>query len=119
MRVTLGKWWPLLSICVPISACVSPRRKRSRMRDQLPFLARRIAVEHLDRDVGKIAAETLLHFLGAEADRLQHFAIAERALRRNRLAQSAVVADQQSGAAVDGQRDAAVAAAELVAAFAA
>ena len=63
---------------------------------QLPFLARRVAVEHVDGDVGKIAAEALLHFLRAEADRLQHFAVAQRTLRRNRLAQSAVVADQQS-----------------------
>src|SRR5258706_1975422 len=85
--------------------------------DQLPFLARRIAVEDVDDDVGEIAAETFLYFLSAEADRLQDFAITERALRGNRFAQTAVVADQHSCAAVDGHRPAAIAAAEIVAAL--
>ena len=83
------------------------------------FLARRVAIEHVAGNAGKLAAKSLFHFLRAEADRLQHLAVAERAARRNGLAQAAVVADEQSGAAMHGEGDAAVAAAELVPAFSA
>src|SRR5205814_942742 len=51
---------------------------------ELPFLPRRVAVEHPDGDVGELAAEALLDLFRAEADRLQHLAAAERALRGQR-----------------------------------
>src|SRR4051794_38071298 len=87
--------------------------------DQPTFLTRGVAVEDIHCDFGEIAAETFLHFFRAEADRLEDFAVAQWTERRNRLAQSAVVADQHSIAAVNGQCHTAIAAAELVTAFAA
>src|SRR5207237_4087617 len=81
--------------------------------------ARRVAIENVGGHVGKITAETLLHLLRPEANRLQHLAVAERAARRDRLAQPAVVTDEQTGAAMNRERNAAVAAAELVTTFAA
>src|SRR5439155_22214903 len=83
------------------------------------FLARRVAIENILDDSRKIAVKTLFDFFRAEADRLQHFAAAQRTLRRNRLAQSAVVTDEKSGAAMHRHRHAAIAAAEFVSAFAA
>src|SRR5437867_421346 len=94
-----------------MSARVSPRRKRSRMATSEPL--RRVESR------SSTAAGPLFDFLRAEADRLQHLAVAERAVRRNRLAQAAVVADQQAGPPVHGQCHAAVAATEFVPALAA
>src|SRR5688500_14151822 len=87
--------------------------------NELPLLSRRIAIEHLHRHTGKVASETLRDFLCAESDRLQHLPRADGTFRRDRLSKSAVVAHQQPFALVHGERHAAVAAAELVAAFAA
>src|SRR5207237_571582 len=60
---------------------------------------------------------TLLHLLRPEANRLQHLAVAERAAGGDRLVQPAVVTDEQTGAAMNRERNAAVAAAELVTTF--
>ena len=81
--------------------------------------SRGIAIEHVDGDLREIAAEAFLHFLRAETDRLQHLATAQRAFRWDGPAQSAVVAEQHPGPAMDGHRHAAVAAAKVMAAFAA
>src|SRR5262249_10465998 len=86
---------------------------------QRALAPRGVAVEHVGRHAGEVAAKALLYFLRAEADGLQHLAVAERAARRNGLAQAAVMTEEQPGAAVHGERDAAVAAAELVSALAA
>src|SRR5207245_2459754 len=75
--------------------------------------ARGVAIEHIDGHGGKVAAETLLDFLGAEADRLQDFAAAHRTFRRNRSPRSTVVADEKACAAMHGHRDAAFATAEV------
>src|SRR5258708_6293594 len=87
--------------------------------DQLPFLTGRTAAEDIDDNRAQVAAEPLLRFVCAEADWWQRFAIAERASHRDRVAQDAVVGDEQSVAAMARHRLAAIAAAELVSTLAA
>src|SRR5205085_9345239 len=86
-----GDGWEVMTLAQHLRAdqrlCFA-RAEAVQNSDQLPFLARRIAIEHFDADVRKVAAKTLLDFFRSEADRLQDFAIAQRTLRRNRLPQS-------------------------------
>src|SRR2546423_1081408 len=86
---------------------------------QRALFSRRIAIENVDDDGREIAAEALLHFLRPETDRLEHLAIALRALRWNCLAHAAVVTDQHAVAAMHGHRHAAVEASKIVSALAA
>src|SRR5205807_4769306 len=64
--------------------------------DQLPLLSRRVTIEHLGGDVREVAPEAFLDLLRAEADRLQHLALTEGALRRDAQALAAVVAEEHS-----------------------
>ena len=81
------------------------------------FFSRGIAIENIDGDRRKLAAKALLDFFGAETNRLQDFASARRAFRRQRLSEPAVVTNQQSRTPVDGQRHAAFPAAKIITTF--
>src|SRR5258708_12178952 len=61
--------------------------------DELPLPPCGVAVEHFAGDVGEIAAEAFLDLFRAEADGLQHLAVAEPALRRDPDPQTPLVAD--------------------------
>src|SRR5947207_3132440 len=106
----------------PLSGCnasSSIRPHATAARSTSGKFSPRKTIENILDDARKIAVKTLFDFLRAEADRLQHFAAAQRTLRRNRPAQSAVVTDEKSGAPMHRHRHAAIAAAKFVSAFAA